>query len=55
MRHTQPTLKRTEITMNKLIRATRAAVPTLLALAWGVGPNSAAPVVLVERAKAGVR
>ena len=36
--------------MNKLILTTRAALPTLLALAWGVAPNAApAPRVLVER------
>ena len=38
--------------MNKLIRTTRAALPTLLALAWSVAPNpAAAPRVLIERAE----
>lgn len=36
--------------MNKFIRTTRAAFPTLLALAWGVAPNaSSAPRILIER------
>ena len=38
--------------MNKVIRATRDTLPTLLALAWGVAPNPAGVLrVLIERAE----